>query len=54
MTKNGKRISAKEDCPLLAVNELHQLLSMMRLLFIRGSLRKICNRSSNRSPDMRD
>jgi len=40
MIKNGKRVSTKEDCKLLAVNELHQLLSMMRLLFIRGSLRK--------------
>jgi len=26
MIKNGKRVAAKEDCPLLAVNELHQLL----------------------------
>ena len=33
MIKNGKRVSAKEDCPLPEVNELHQLLSMMRLLF---------------------
>ena len=40
MIKNGKRVFAKKDCPLLAMNELHQLLSLMRLLFIRGSLRK--------------
>jgi len=40
MTRNGKLVSAKEDCPLLAVNELHKLLSMMRLLFVRGSLRE--------------